>query len=282
MRDWGFGAESEISHLSYADRGIDRVPTIHEGASSRANPKIKKTSKEKWRHIDQGHTRAEANTVIREINKLKEEQENAGTVRLGTGNGNNNKQREGGIPEQRERGRGHFETTTRNQPPFKQARQPDQDHRPIVSHAISASRPFQSRPKPRPGRQPPFLAASRLGLARRLRRGRGVRRVFRELIMLRDTLHARLLSDEGQRRLHPKAPEKENHQSPPSKRRSPAEAGQSMWHRKLVHLKRKSRRVNYAAIGTSGSTILLRSDARQRDEPPSLIGLGKSPRSISR
>ena len=76
MRSWGFETESEISHLSYADRGIDRVPTIHEGASSRAKSEAKKTSKEKWKHIDQGHTRAEANVVIREINQLKEEKEN--------------------------------------------------------------------------------------------------------------------------------------------------------------------------------------------------------------
>ena len=63
MRGWGFGAESEISHLSFVDRGIDRIPTIHEGASSRATTEAKKASKEKWKHIDQGHTRAEANAV---------------------------------------------------------------------------------------------------------------------------------------------------------------------------------------------------------------------------
>ena len=100
MRGWGFGADSDISHLSYADRGIDSIPTIHEGASSRATPEAQKTRKEKWKHIDQGHTRAEANTVIREINALKKEKENAGTVRLGTSDGDNEVQCNDGIAEQ--------------------------------------------------------------------------------------------------------------------------------------------------------------------------------------
>ena len=55
MREWGFGSGSEISHLSYRDQGIDRIPTIHEGAASRTIPEAKKASKNRWRHIDQGH-----------------------------------------------------------------------------------------------------------------------------------------------------------------------------------------------------------------------------------
>jgi len=213
MRGWGFGEESEISHLSYADRGIDRLPTIHEGASSRATPTAKKTSKEKWKHIDQGHTRAEANAVIREINKLKEEKEDAGTVRLGTGHGNDTAQRNGCVAEQREFGGGHVKAAAGNRPPFNQDREPDQDYKPIGSYTGTSSRPFQSSPQSRPGRKPPFMAAVRLGLARRLHRRRGVRRIYRELIMLRDTLRARLLSNEGQRYLHPAAPEKEPQQA---------------------------------------------------------------------
>lgn len=225
MRGWGFGADSEISHLSYVDRGIDKIPTIHEGASSRATPEAKKTSAEKWKHIDQGHTRAEANAVIREINKLKEGQKNAGTFRLGTGDGNYEAQRNGGIAEQRERGGGNVKAAPGNRPPFKQSGQPVQEHRPVVGHTGTASRPVQSRPHPRPGRQPPFLAAARLGLARRLRRRRGVRRIYRELIMLRDTLKARLLPDEGQLRLSPKATEREFQQPQPPKRTKPHRGG---------------------------------------------------------
>ncbi|WP_155805608.1 MobA/MobL family protein [Phaeobacter inhibens] len=222
MRGWGFGPDSEISHLSYADRGIDRIPTIHEGASSRATPEAKKKSKEKWKHIDQGHTRAEANAVIREINKLKESQKNAGTVRLGTGDGDNEAQRNGGIAKQRERGGGNVKAAPGNRPPFKQSGQPVQEHRPVVGDTGPTSGPLQSRAQPRPGRQPPFLAAARLGLARRLRRGRDVRRVYRELIMLRDTLKARLLPIEGQRRLRPEA---ERHHHRPPKTTKPRSGG---------------------------------------------------------
>ncbi|MEP2890448.1 MobA/MobL family protein [Tateyamaria sp.] len=200
MRDWGFDTNSEISHLSYADRGIDRIPTIHEGASSRASSEAKKTSKEKWKHIDQGHTRAEANAVIREINKLKEEKEDAGTVRLGTGHGNNAAQRNGGVAEQREFGSGHVKAAEGNRPPLNQDRQTDRNHRPVGIQAGTASGPFQGPPQPRPGRKPPFMAVARLGLSRSLRRGRGVRRIYRELIMLRDTLRAQLLPILAQQR----------------------------------------------------------------------------------
>lgn len=229
MCAWGFGPDSEISHLSYADQGIDRIPTIHEGASARAAPMVKKTSKEKWKRIDQGHTRAEANAIIREINQLKEEQENAGTLRLGTGNGNNKAQCSGSVAEQRERGCWHVEAAPRNRPPFKRDRQTDQGNRPSGGDTGPASRPLQSQPGSRPGRQPPFLAAARLGLARHLRRGRGVRRIYRELIMLRDTLRARLLPSEGQRRLHPDAQEaglQQSHTIPATKpRQGGAERG---------------------------------------------------------
>jgi hypothetical protein len=221
MRGWDFGPDSEISHLSYADRGIDRVPTIHEGASARATPKVKNTSKEKWKRIDQGHTRAETNAVIREINQLKEDQENAGTVRLGTSHGNDEAKRNGGVAEQRKRGSGGGQAFAGKRPPFKQTGQPDQGHRPIGDHARPANRPQPSRAQRRPGRQSGFPPLARLGLAHRLRRGRGVRRIYRELIMLRDTLRARLLPHEGQRRSHPEASEQENHQfHPPEKTKS--------------------------------------------------------------
>ena len=36
MKEWGFGPASMISHLSLKDRGIDRIPTIHEGPAARA------------------------------------------------------------------------------------------------------------------------------------------------------------------------------------------------------------------------------------------------------
>lgn len=225
MRGWGFGPDSEISHLSYADRGIDRIPTIHEGASARATPKAKKANKEKWKHIDQGHTRTEANAVIREINQLKEEQKNAGTVRLGAGDGTNKAQRVGGVAKQREHDSRNVEAAEGNRPPFKQAGQPEQGDRPIGNHSGPANCPQPSRARPRPGRQSGFPPLARLGLARRLRRGRGVRRIYRELIMLRDTLRARLLPNEGQHRSHPKTPEQEVQHHRPSETTKPREGG---------------------------------------------------------
>lgn len=206
MRAWGFGPASEITHLSFMDRGIDRIPTIHEGAGARAAPKARTASNKKWKRIDQGHSRAEANAIIREINQLKEEQENERTIGLGASDGSNEAQRGGGIAEQRTCGRGDGQVIARNQPPFRQSVEPDQRNRETRSQPDPTDSPHPNRPRPRPERQPPFLAIARLGLARRLRRRRGVRRIFRELIMLRDTLRARLSPCDGRRRSHPEAP----------------------------------------------------------------------------
>ena len=225
MRGWDFGPDSEISHLSFADRGIDRVPTIHEGASSRARPETKKASKEQWKHIDQGRTRAEANAVIREINQLKEEHENARNLRLGASNGNNEVQRNGSITEQRKRSGGNIEAAARNRPPFKQTGEPEQGHRPIGNYTRAANHPQPSPTRPRPGRKSGIPALARLGLPRRLRRGRRIRRIYRELIMLRDTLKARLVPNERQRRLPTEAPEPEQLRGHPPKTTKPRQGG---------------------------------------------------------
>lgn len=52
MRGWGYGRQSEISQLSFMDRAIDRIPTIHEGAGARVAPPTTMTSNEKWERID--------------------------------------------------------------------------------------------------------------------------------------------------------------------------------------------------------------------------------------
>lgn len=224
MRGWGFGAKSEISHLSYADRGIDRVPTIHEGASSRATPDTKKTSKAKWKHIDQGHTRAEANTVIREINKMNEEKENAG-VRLGTEDGSDPTQRSSRVAEQREHNRGHGPTAQRNVPPFGQGGKSEakqSDHRRATG---PADRPDQTDAAARRNSLPPFLAPPRVVMGRRFRARRGFRRVFRELIMLRDTLKARIQKANGSASLRNQGPEREISALHSQKRKKPRMSG---------------------------------------------------------
>jgi hypothetical protein len=196
MRAWGYGSDSEITHLSYADRSIDRIPTIHEGASARTTSDAKKVRKKQWKHIDCGYTRADANKVIREINKLKE-QSNERRIRLATSDRNNKTQRDGGFAEQRKCGSGHVEAAARNRPPFQAAIRFEPHNREIRNQSRRADQQNPRHAHPRP----PFLSATHLGLARYLRRRRGVRRIFHELIMLRDTLKSRLLQNETQRRL---------------------------------------------------------------------------------
>lgn len=225
MREWGFGSSSEISHLSYADRGLDRVPTIHEGASARATARAKKAQKKEWRHIDQGHTRAEANAVIQEINALKEARQDAGTIRLGKGDGDNAPERSSSFEKQRACGGGNGQALARDRPPFQQDRQPDENYRPIRRHTQAASCPNPNRARLRPGQQSGLPPLARLGLARRLRRGRGARRIYRELIMLRDTLKARFLPHEGQRRSPLGALNKELRHQCSQKKTKPREGG---------------------------------------------------------
>ncbi|MRX50177.1 hypothetical protein GI374_06885 [Paracoccus sp. S-4012] len=76
MTAWGYGASSLISELSNEARGIDRIPTIHEGPGARqmAARGAVPAAKPAWRRIDAGQTRSAANKIICEINQLKEEE----------------------------------------------------------------------------------------------------------------------------------------------------------------------------------------------------------------
>lgn len=201
MAGWGYGAESQISHLSYAARGIDRLPQIHEGAASRhmfAQGETPATNAD-WHHIDGGHTRAEANALIREINTLKEEaehdQENP-TDGLGSrdeGDGGERQHcREDDGEDSTALGRGAGSTA----PPWAAVVATRSDDEGRGDEGISA-----------PAASPPFHAATISAPVplftadhRRLSAWGRVRRVYRELVMLRDTLRARFLGDcEGQR-----------------------------------------------------------------------------------
>jgi len=192
MRTWGFGTESMITHQSFADRGIDRVPTIHEGASARATPHATKTRKPKWQRIDQGYTRKEANQVIREINKLKRGQEDAETVRLGTSNGDHKAKRGGSFVEQRERGGWDGQAFGGDRPPFIGHCYPDESCEPVGRATKPIDSPIASCSRQRSGSQSGFPPLDRLGVADPVRRRRGIRRIYRELILLRDTLRARI------------------------------------------------------------------------------------------
>lgn len=228
MRFWGYGPETDITHLSFIDRGIDKIPMIHEGASARATPEAKKTSKEKWKRVDQGHTRAEANAIIREINLLKEEHRNAGTIRLGTSDGNDKAQRDGSIAEQRACGGRNGQAASRDRQPFEKDLQPIPYNRPIGNRSGATKPPLQRFSQPRPNRGPELPPFARLGLVFRLRRGRVVRRVFHELIMLRDTLRAQILRVERQSPLYGQTIEQKVQVPHPTKKTKPHQNGEEL------------------------------------------------------
>ena len=203
MSAWGFGAESSISHLSFADRGLDLIPQIHEGPASRqiAMRKGPIRSKPAWRHIDAGRTRADANQITSEINQLKRKIKNDN--RLGSGNEGGSLQGDGSRPPwgknsggrrrsvaitpgaEQEVG-GHRESHGRNTEP------------PWVAGGGPTVPPITTEDHPPIRQEPPPMAAPKR--RDRLRLGhRPIRRIFLELIFLRDTLRSRLAT---QRRRH--------------------------------------------------------------------------------
>lgn len=201
MNEWGFGPDSMISHLSLKDRKIDRIPTIHEGAAARAMAVACKQPerKQKWHAIDEGHSRAEANKIIREINQAKE-QINEREYRLGRPDDEDGAERHRGRIERREsRGWGGqgfgnatppFPTTERLKKGNGRTGEPSK-RPPFTDHAARRQCPERGENQ---------FPLSHLGLRRGPDLGYGFRRIFRELILLRDTLRARLLPNEGQNR----------------------------------------------------------------------------------
>lgn len=195
MAAWGYGTESQISHLSFAARGIDRLPEIHEGAASRLmflqgeTP----TTKPEWHHIDSGHTRAEANVVIREINSLKQEAQHEQaepTHRLGNHDEDNRSECADRREDDRAGGGGPFGDAGPLAPPWAAVvAVGDNDEGSQGAASAPASPPFFATP-PSPSQAPPFVADHR-----RISAWGRVRRVYRELVMLRDTLRARLIGD---------------------------------------------------------------------------------------
>lgn len=191
MAEWGYGPECRIDHRSFAERGIDKIPQIHEGPASRAMVEkcIAPDSKEEWRRVDDGHTRAEANQVIKEINQMKEADYAKRDDRLGRYNE--------GDPNRRTRIRENDGEHARRaeagdrQPTASLADKREDDDRTSADSREPSRPPFLSGQNPGASGTgastlPPSLAAGRL------RRRRGVRRIFRELVMLRDSLRTRL------------------------------------------------------------------------------------------
>ena len=193
MSSWGYGPASHIDHRSFAARGIERVPAIHEGPGARAIAAKgqKPAAKAAWRAIDGGHTRAEANAVIRDINAIREAtDDHEHPHRLGRSNDPHPRQRRGDRQDERAGGERGGPPARHPAPPFAAPERPHQGGR--GDQAGREPPPFlvAARARSVPAAPPP--AASMGGPDRGLRRGRGLRRVYRELVMWRDTLVARL------------------------------------------------------------------------------------------
>ncbi len=198
MRGWGYSADSNITHESFATQGIDRIPEIHEGSGARhlSSRSAPLKSKPQWKRIDAGKTRASANIIIREINQLKEQQEHETGIRLGSRDAGNTHQGDGsskalgedrrrGLPDPVRAGKPGSETI-RDEQDFDRDRQPPW----IAGGSTGEPGPPFARNQGSNATKP--ISAPPVGPGRANPRAGRVRRVFLELIMLRDTLRARL------------------------------------------------------------------------------------------
>ncbi len=209
MSEWGFGTASAISHLSFDKRGIDRIPEIHEGPGSRAMSSrgAKAAAKPEWKHIDAGKSRAEANSVIREINQLNEENRYATGNRLGSPDRRNpaeSDSRRSALREDCQWGSSNpFPGWNPSTTACENRQRATGDHKPpwIVGAETNrgvGSREGSAHERGKHASSGPFEMAK----WRRARRT-PVRRVFLELIFLRDTLRARLAIFNGRRHARP-------------------------------------------------------------------------------
>lgn len=202
MEGWGYGGGSRITNLSLAARGIDQVPTIHEGAAARkmAARGAAMPAKDPWKRIDAGHTRAMANRIIREINQLKgrDDDDDRGDGLGGGDEGRAPERGEGGdaLGANGRRGGGDASCAA---PPFLGPRRADKDagadrRPPFVADRGEQDDAQRSRPAlpPASGSAPAPVAVA--GPLRGAGGSRRVRRVFAELMMLRDTLRARVIA----------------------------------------------------------------------------------------
>lgn len=200
MNEWGFGVESFIDHRSYAERGIDLVPTIHEGPGARKiaarQPNIE--NKPEWQHIDDGHTRAEANKLIKQINSAKENLNEQRTNRLRGDDDANADRVQGSVPwlgtsGRSNRGNGRTATGQRNGI-AKEPRNNEPNFGRLASCQNRSGPPFkveQAQSRPTPSSTPSMVHSPKTNSSR-VRRPR-LRRTFRALVMYRDTLQSRLL-----------------------------------------------------------------------------------------
>lgn len=195
MRSWGYGDDSQISHLSFSSRGINRIAQIHEGPAVRAIARRggEVAVRREWHHIDQGHSRAQANALIREINLLGEVWNEQGKCerlhRLGGVDGSLREELQKRGKADRTHCCGGSRSAGDSAPPLSSTYQDGNcpgGTKGKSAGPIKTASSFTERA--------PVQARQNSTLRQRLRGRGGVRRVFRELVMLRDTLRSRLLS----------------------------------------------------------------------------------------
>lgn len=194
MREWGYGQELMITSRSFADQGIERIPTIHEGPGSRSMSALGRRleRKEKWRSVDAGRTRAEANHLINQINKMREDT-NEKRDRLGRTDDQNGAGSNQCLNAEREGGGGGGEGIGGTAPPFARTSRfseaPTGTFRPAFRRRGNSQQTFPGRSDQK-GFEP-WVGRGHCGVGST--RMRGIRRIYLELIMLRDTLRARAM-----------------------------------------------------------------------------------------
>jgi hypothetical protein len=205
MSAWGYGQHSIISNLSFADRGIQRIAEIHEGPASRMMQQrgAKMIWKPEWSWIDAGRTRSEANDLIREINEVNRETKNAKAHRLGRANRSNPCEGDrSGPPFGKNGGRGvpYALTAGRaNQSAPGNRSQPEVDRTPPwIRRGHSAEPSNSSGRHPYPPQSKPFHNPKMEACSPCNRHPR-IRRIFLELIFLRDSLRSQLATLNGRR-----------------------------------------------------------------------------------
>jgi hypothetical protein len=188
MISWGFDEASTIDHRSFRARGITQIPTIHEGAAGRAikakgcKPKVKA----EWNKIDAGHTRSGANELIQQINKYRAQiDERNGLAKR---HGEHRDGGQSGVGQGGSGSGGSGTATPRATPPFLQSKEVDARTRSATLGDRGVDR--RTEENPTSAREQPTFTA--LAFHRRFARRGSVRRIFVELLMLRDTLRTRL------------------------------------------------------------------------------------------
>lgn len=188
MRAWGYSDQSMIDSRSFAERGVPKIPTIHEGAAARAvaSKGLKPRGSQEWSKIDEGQSRAAANRLIRKINHDWETL-NERANRLGGGHeGDGVRCKSRGSSVGKDRG-GRSRATGSPPPPFLGNPSDSRNNRDRSLERRTGSKPPYNGTISG-GEVSPPLAIRRYSI----RGWVSIRRIFRELTMLHSVLRSRI------------------------------------------------------------------------------------------